>query len=101
MWYQDKTKLQRTVRPSRVVLTAEEYIQAVRMDAPITWGGSTELEVAADWLRTPIKVYFSGNPRFPPNSWITYGSLPPTYHAHQILLSWTSGDHYDYATELF
>ena len=84
-----------------LVLTADEYIEGVRMDAPTIWGGSTELEVAADWLRTPIKVYFSGNPRFPPKSWITYGSLPPTYHAHTILLSWTNGDHYDYVTELF
>ena len=76
MWYQDKTRKQRHLRPSRVVLSADEYIQSVRMDVPTTWGGSTELEVAARWLRTPIKVYFSGNPKFPPKSWITYGDCP-------------------------
>ena len=31
MWYQDRTQKQRNVRPSRVVLTADEYITSVRM----------------------------------------------------------------------
>ena len=79
---------------------AEEYIESVRMDVPTTWGGSTELEVAARWLRTPIKVYFCGNPKFPPKSWITYGDLPNLHNTHTILLSWTNGDHYDYVSEL-
>ena len=101
MWYQDKTKKQRNVRPSNVVLTADEYIQSVRMDVPTTWGGSTELEVAAQWLRTPIKVYFYGNPKYPPKSWITYGAHKAAFNAHTILLVWSNGDHYDFVSELF
>ena len=32
------------------LLTADEYIQGVRMDARTIWGGSTELEVIQDFL---------------------------------------------------
>ena len=101
MWSQDRTQKQRNVRLSRVVLTADEYITSVRMDMPTTWGGSTELEVAAQWLRTLIKVYYYGNPRFPPKSWITYGAQTAPYNADTILLVWTNGDHYDFVTELY
>ena len=31
MWYQDKTRKQRNIHPSNVVLIAEEYIESVRM----------------------------------------------------------------------
>ena len=71
MWYQHITKKQCNVRPSNVTLTAEQYIQEVEMFRNTKWGGSTELEVAANWLKTPIKVFYQGNPRFPPRCWMT------------------------------
>ena len=101
MWFQQKTKQQLNVAPSKVVLTCQQYIEAVRMDAPTTWGGSTELEVAAQWLRSIIKVYYYGNPKYPPKSWISYGTTTAPYDAHTLLLVWTNGDHYDYVTELY
>jgi len=100
MKYQEKTGLQRHVRPSSVVLSARDYITATKMDQPYTWGGSTELEAAADWLQTPIKVFHYGNPKFPPKSWITYGSAPEYYNSHVLLLQWTNQDHYDYVAEV-
>ena len=100
MKFQEKTRQQLDVPPALVQLTPQEYIGATQMDTPYKWGGSTELEVAASWLRTPIKVYHFGNPKFPPKSWITYGSLTPTFHGHTLLLQWTNGDHYDYVSEL-
>ena len=90
----------RHVRPSSVILSARDYITAMKMDQPYTWGGSTELEAAADWLQTPIKVFHSGNPKLPPKSWITHGCLPEFYNSHVILLQWTNQDHYDYVSEL-
>ena len=54
MRYQEKTGLQRHVRPSNVILSARDYIVATKMDQPYIWGGSTELEAAADWLQTRI-----------------------------------------------
>ena len=84
----------------RLRLTADEYIKSVNMDKNTTWGGSTELEAAAEWLNTPIKVYYYGNPKFPPRSWMMYGTNFPTASTHVILLQWTNGNHYDFVTEL-
>ena len=100
MRYQDKTGLQTHVRPSAVKLSAREYILATQVDQPYIWGGSTELEAAADWLQTPIKVFHYGNPKFPPKSWITYGCIPEYHNSHVLLLQWTNQAHYDYVSEL-
>ena len=101
MWYQDKTKKQLHIKPKDLVLTAQQYIQSVRMDMPTTWGGSTELEAAAQWLNTVIKVYYYGNPKYPPSSWISYGTHTAPFNSHTMLLIWTNNDHYDYVAELF
>jgi len=100
LWYQHYCKKQTNVRPSQVKLTAEQYVSETGMFRYTTWGGSTELEVAGQWLQTPIKVFYFGNPKFPPKSWITYGSLPCTYSSHTILLQWTGQRHYDFITEV-
>ena len=100
MWYQHITKKQCNVRPSNVTLTAEQYIQEVEMFRNTKWGGSTELEVAANWLKTPIKVFYQGNPRFPPRCWMTYGSMACSANTQTVLLQWTHTMHYDFVTEL-
>ena len=100
MVFQDKTGLQKNIPPRLVRLTAQEYIECTRMDVSSIWGGSTELEVAGDWLKTPIKVFYYGNKLFPPKSWVTYGSLPAYYNSHVVLLQWTNGDHYDFVSDL-
>ena len=76
MRYQDKTGLHRNVRPSELRISCQGDIDATNMDLPYIWGGSTELEAAASWLQTLIQVFCYGNPKYPPRSWITYGTLP-------------------------
>ena len=70
------------------------------MEKYTAWAGSTEPEAAVQWLETPIKVFYYGNPKYPPKAWMTYGSLPCTYSAHTILLQWTNRNHYDVVTRL-
>ena len=89
MVFQDKTGLQKNIPPALVRLTAQQYIETTRMDVPSIWGGSTELEVAGDWLKTPIKVFYYGKRLFPPKSWVTYGSLPAYYTANHLFLART------------
>ena len=100
MIYQDKTGLHRNIRPSQVQISFQEYIDATSMDLPYIWGGSTELEAAASWLKTLIKVFCYGNPKFPPRSWVTYGTLPEYHNTYTLLLQWTNADHYDYISDL-
>ena len=80
--------MQKNIPPALVRLTAQQYIETTRM------------EVAGDWLKTPIKVFDYGNRLFPPNCWVTYGSLPAYYNSHVVLLQWTNGDHYDFVSDL-
>ena len=98
--YQEKTGRQRHVRPSELTISFDDYVDATNMDLPYTWGGSTELEAAALWLKTLIKVFHHGNPKFPPKSWITYGTQPEYHNTYTLLLQWTNGDHYDYVNKL-
>ena len=100
LYYQHETKKQCDVRPSLVVLDPAEYIKVSKVDHPKAWAGSTELEVAANWLKTPIKVFNLGNPKYPANSWITYGSQFDKFDARHILLQWSNGNHYDVVLSL-
>ena len=100
MRYQDKTGLHRNIRPSQLQISFQEYVDATSMDLPYIWGGSTELEAAASWLKTLIKVFCYGNPKFPPRSWVTYGTLPEYHNTYTLLLQWTNADHYDYISDL-
>ena len=83
MKYQGKTGPQRHVRPSEVSISFQDYVDATNMDLPYTWGGSTELEGAASWLKTLIKVFHYGNPKFPPKK--IAGLLMGHYQSTTIL----------------
>ena len=100
LYYQDKVKKQRNVRPADVVLSVEEYVQVSKVDQPKAWAGSVELEIIAHWLRTPIKVFNLTNPKYPPSSWITYGSRYDTFDCRHILLQWSNENHYDVVLSL-
>ena len=98
--YQDKTKKQTNVRPSLVNLDPETYLQVSDMRTPTTWAGSCEIEVAAHWLHTPIRVFHIGNPRYPGNSWTCYGGEYDSYDSRTILLEWANRNHYNFIVQL-
>ena len=100
LFYQDKTKDQLNVRPSMVNIDPEIYLEVSDMRTTTTWAGSTEIEVAAHWLQTPIRVFNLGNPKFPPNSWTTYGPEFVAYDSRSILLQWANGNHYNYVVNI-
>ena len=100
LFYQDKTKDQMNVRPSMVNIDPEIYLEVSDMRTPTSWAGSTEIEVAAHWLQTPIRVFNLGNPKFPPNSWTTYGPEFVAYDSRSILLQWSNGNHYNYVVNI-
>ena len=59
-----------------------------------TYGGSTQLETAALFLKNPIHVYFEGNPRAPACSWVVYGEEFVTDSAKSGMLNWRAGNHF-------
>ena len=63
-------------------------------------GGRQELEVAAHWLRTPIKVFHTGDLRYPANSWICYGQSFENYQSRCIMLHWKHGNHFEFVSTL-
>ena len=100
MFYQKETKKQLNVRPSLVDLDARTYLEVSKMRTPTIWAGSTEIEVAAHWLQTPIKVFHLGNPLFPANSWTTYGPDYVSYDCRTILLEWANRNHYNFIVSI-
>ena len=65
-----------------------------------TYGGSTELETAAHFLKNHIRVYFEGNPRAPACSWVVYGEEFGTDSAKSIMLNWRAGNHFEIVNKI-
>ena len=100
LFYQHKTKMQRNVRPSLVDIDAGTYLRVSEMRSPGIWAGSTEIEVAAHWLQTPIRVFHLGNPKYPGNSWTCYGAEFDRFDSRTILLEWANRNHYNFIVQL-
>ena len=56
-WFLKKTKQYPHIPIKNYNLTVQEYIDVSEMAKNKTYGGSTELETAAQFLQTPIRVY--------------------------------------------
>ena len=66
-----------------------------------TYGGSTELETAAQFLQTPIRVYFEGNPKAPACTWIVYGEQFVSDTTKSIILNWRAGNHFEVVNKIW
>ena len=70
------------------------------MNEVFIYGGSTEIETAAHVLKTPIQVYFEGNPRIPACSWIVYGEEYVAESGTSIMLKWKNENHFEYVNKM-
>ena len=100
-WLQDLTGKYKNQRSSDVNLSVQEYLEGTKMRRTGIWAGSCEVETAAQFLCTTIRVWHIGNPKIPSMKWTTYGErFSTTSSSHVILLQWTHGNHYDFIQSL-
>ena len=101
MWYLKKTKQEDVITAIKSFpLSVSEYVSASKMNEVFMYGGSTELETAAHFLKTPIRVYFEGNPHIPACSWIVYGEEYVTENGKSIMLKWKHENHFEYINKM-
>ena len=81
-------------------LTVNEYVEASEMRKNRVYGGSTEIETAAHLLKTPIRVYYEGNPVVPACSWVVYGEEYVSNTAKSIVLNWRFGNHFEVVNKM-
>ena len=101
MWYLKKTKQETLITNIRSFpLSVEEYLSVSKMNDLFVYGGSTELEAAAHFLQTPIRVYYEGNRNIPACSWIVYGEEYVTENAKSVILQWKNENHFEYVNKM-
>ena len=81
-------------------LSVSEYLSVSKMNEVFIYGGSTEIETAAHFLKTPIRVYFEGNPRITACSWIVYGEEYVAESGKSIMLKWKNENHFEYVNKM-
>ena len=94
-WYLKKTNQEEYVQLHDYHLTVNEYVEASQMNKNRIYIGSTELETAAHFLKTPIRVYYDGNPFVPACTWVVYGEDYVSNTAKSIILNWRFGNHFE------
>ena len=99
-WYLHKTNQEKYIQLRMYNLTVQEYLDASKMNENKTYGGSTELETAAHLFKTPIYVYFEGNPCAPACSWVVYGTEYVTNTTKCIALNWRLGNHFEVVNKI-
>ena len=99
-WYLKKTKQEEYVNLRDYHLTVNEYVEASEMTKNRVYGGSTEIETAAHLLKTPIRVYYEGNPVVPACSWVVYGEEYVSNTAKSIVLNWRFGNHFEVVNKM-
>ena len=65
------------------------------------YGGSTELETAAHFSQTPMRVYFEGNWNIPAFSWIVYGEEYISDNAKSIIMKRKNENHFEYVNMMW
>ena len=99
-WYLHKTNQEKYIQLRMYNLTVQEYLDASKMNENKTYGVSTELETAAHLFKTPIYVYFEGNPCAPACSWVVYGTEYVTNTTKCIALNWRLGNHFEVVNKI-